>query len=904
MCSSSVLPTRHVSFLGAFLILAACCRPLLAQGPIEAEALVGQPFGVGRIVVDLPPDMLPQPLGLEGVGLVEAHGRVLYPVVETPAFGTLLGQVLDRGTPLTTGGPIRQQVGGLLRSILNRPPRVAVDFLFRGPEPLELTLQARTNLPLTLVPREIPNAHRRLLAVWWQHYARGPRLLETRPDYPPLLDNYLTTLLAKWTNLPLPPKKQTKSAYDELQHELGINAGTESLRVSMEQDRLLGLNHLDQPADQPLPEPLALPPLEVPEPAADVKVEPIALRVPAECFYVRFGSFGNFLWLQDTLARWGGDAQNLIAMRGLNRGLSDRVEKQLVLKQTVLSRMLGPTVIADVAMIGTDMFFREGAAFGILFQARSNLALSTSLNQQRSERLAQGGVREQKVTIGNHTVSYLMSPDGAVRSYYVADGDFHLVTSSRWIVARFLATAKGEGALGALKEFRYARSVMPLARNDTIWVYLSDAFFRNITSPHYRVEMARRLQATADIELVQLAKLTAAAQNQPGGSIAQLIADGLLPTDFETRPDGGRTVLANGVVHDSIRGYHGTFLPIPDMPVDKITRSELDEYRQFSDFYHSRWGRIDPVMVAMKRNATARDREHVVVDVLMTPFATSHFDLLRQWVGPADNQRLAAIPGNIANLQIAGTNQRIFAGLRDDPPRSDSITIGRFGLAGLTALGQFRSLFDSYIGTTGTDLGWLGIFNLGIPPVSDAAGYAGSPLGGWRYQDGRFTVFSFQQEVLATVVPQLHFEQAPRPAQIRLQVGDLSHAQITPLVNDLGYQRTKETCFNNLRLMHALDQQLHIPPASCKEAAEFLLDAKLICPLGGHYELRQTPDGPPRWTSTALEKLAASGGTDAHAPEGYQAPPLNWFRGLDLEATMTDKNLSAHAEVDMKMPGN
>ena len=99
------------------------------------------------------------------------------------------------------------------------------------------------------------------------------------------------------------------------------------------------------------------------------------MRVPAECFYVRFGSFGNFLWLQDTLAKWGGDAQNLIALRGLDRGMNGHMEKQLVLKQTVLSRMLGDTVIADVAIIGTDMFFREGASYGILFHARNNLAL-------------------------------------------------------------------------------------------------------------------------------------------------------------------------------------------------------------------------------------------------------------------------------------------------------------------------------------------------------------------------------------------------------------------------------------------------------------------------------------------------------------------------------------------------
>ena len=42
--------------------------------------------------------------------------------------------------------------------------------------------------------------------------------------------------------------------------------------------------------------------------------------------------------------------------------------------------------------------------------------------------------------------------------------------------------------------------------------------------------------------------------------------------------------------------------------------------------------------------------------------------------------------------------------------------------------------------------------------------------------------------------------------------------------------------------------------------------------------------------------------TKIHAPKGYLSPPLNWFRGLDLDATMTEKTVSAHAEVIMQMP--
>jgi hypothetical protein len=101
-----------------------------------------------------------------------------------------------------------------------------------------------------------------------------------------------------------------------------------------------------------------------------------------------------------------------------------------------------------------------------------------------------------------------------------------------------------------------------------------------------------------------------------------------------------------------------------------------------------------------------------------------------------------------------------------------------------------------------------------------------------------------------------------------------------------------------------LNQQLHVPPAACRDTAEKLLDGKLICPLGGKYVLRQSDGGSQQWTSIALQPLPASSGglLKVHAPPGYVSPPLNWFRGLDLDATMTEKTVSAHAEVMMQSP--
>jgi len=277
----------------------------------------------------------------------------------------------------------------------------------------------------------------------------------------------------------------------------------------------------------------------------------------------------------------------------------------------------------------------------------------------------------------------------------------------------------------------------------------------------------------------------------------------------------------------------------------------------------------------------------VTVDVLMSPFAPQHFTVLKQWLGPADAQQLAPIPGDMAALEMVMTDQRIFGGMRDLGPPI------RRGASSWLPIGRLRDFLVGYVGTSG-ELGLLGFLNLGIPPHSDPAGYAVSPIGGWRRQYDRFIVFSFQREVLDTVVPQLRFEQAKRPAQVRLHV--------TPALNDLGYARTRETSLGNLRFLHALGQQLHVSPAKRLETAEFLLDAKMVCPLGGKYVLRQTDGEPPQWTSTALEDGPPGGFLAVHAPEGYRSPPLSWFRGLELEATMTEKSVSVHAEIIMQMP--
>lgn len=860
---------------------------------LNVEAYSGMPFGIGKLTVTLPLDELPEPLGYEGLMLSDKDRRVLYPVFRTPRFGEVAKEVID-ATGVLQGGPIRQQVGGVVREVLDRPPRTTAYFLFRGHEPLQLTLHAKGLHTVTVTPRSAPRLHRKMLETWWDEYSSPPGLLEPKADYPPLVENYLRATLARRLDLRLPKQQQRTSPRELFVKELGLFFGSESILLALQQDRLLGLHNLSLPADQSLPAPVNPPPLELPPVPENVLIEPIALRVPAECYYIRFGSFNNFLWLQDTLALWGGDAYNLIGVRGLDYSLSDKVQTQLALETTALARLLGDAVIADVALIGTDTFFREGAAFGLLFQARNNPMLTLNLATQRAEKLKTLKLKQEKLHIGDKAATFLYSHDGSVRSYYLSDGEFHFVTTSRTLAERFLQVRSGEGSLGRSDEFRHARSLMPLANNYTIWAYFSDAFFRNLLSPRYRVEMMRRLQAQADIECVQLAVLAAAAEGKPGGSVEQLIAGALLPPDFGPRPDGSRTVFDGGEVYDSLRGHRGALVPVPDIPVTAVTRAEAAEYRQFAQLFEEHWGRLDPMLIGVRRKPEKDRLERLLIDIRFCPLAGKHLELLSSIVGPPSTKRMAAVPGNIAQGDLVLKGQHVFAGLRDFGPSSELLSVRSF------SLGHVRDLFVGYLGTTGRlgllsflerPLSWL---EPGIP-----AERLKPPM---RVKSGDFTVFSFHLEVLREVVPQLRFEEAPTAAQLRLWVDDLSKARIAPLVNHVGYTRTLDSALSNLRLMHTLRQQLHVPSESALLAAEFITSARLRCPLGGQYVLHNAEGRSAYWTSTELEGVGRSILLGAVAPEGYIAPPLDWFRGMKLEAIIAAGHLSAQVELLMQLP--
>ena len=852
-------------------LLAAAVSSAFAR--VEVEAVAGRPFGVAYVMFT--PDEVAGPVEIDRLLVNDSARRALYPALQQGVIGKLFGALAPEG-----GGPAG---------------RMHLTFLFRGDEPFDVQIETPGRLNVRIVPTPGRRGEAgRLMARWWTGYQQALNSQTKDGDVPPLVKSYLLALHAGRMGLQLPADDGPTT---ETQRSLELMIGMEAMHDRVLRQTMLGPSEFDVVTDQPLPPPVTWPELGLAN-VQDATLEPIARHVPAECFYVRFGKFSNYLWMDDLIQEYSGNLGSMITLRGQSAPISQRGEKQLGLEKNAAGKLFGDSVIADVALIGRDTFLREGGAFGVLFQAKNSALLRNDLSGQQKRALGvekENGASLEIVKIAGHDVSFLSTPDNRLRSFYAADGDFHLVTTSRAIVERFYEAGAGRGALADTAEFRNARQQMPLSREDTIFAYFSTAFFEGLLSPQYQIELHRRMQAITDLELVYLAQAAAAGEGVAATEIPDLVAAGFLPQGFGRRPGGSGPLITEKGMLDSLRGPRGTFIPVPDVKIEGVTKFEADRARiQLASF--GGLGKLDPWMVGVRRFALDdKGRERIHVDAHILPLDETKFGKWASMIGPPTTQMILPLSDDAITVQAGIRGGLVFphvpphimfVGVKDLPAPG----VGRS--QGLLGMLQLAKSTPGYLGAWPKP-GFMDMLPFGLAGRPDPFGFSQVPLINlWRWQGDAFSVLSFDPNILVGVAREVRMVDAEIPAQVRAHAGDLSQSQLTEFLNSLSYQRSLAASKGNAKFMHLLVQQFHTPLEQAKVTAERLIDAKLICPLGGEYAIRDQP-GDRGWVSS---KWTVGG---VRPPE-YQSPLLGWFRGADLYLRKIEGGLFAHAELDMQ----
>jgi hypothetical protein len=892
--------------------------------PVTVQAVAGTPYGVATALI---------PLGVLGaefpprITIQDASGRIHYPSSRLEAMEARVRRIQPDNGRRIGGGALLNRLRTALQSVgdaLEKPQGLRIDFLFTGAQPFAVQVDGEVQARFDVAPQTAGDAaHAQMMQGWWHAFTTEAKRQLEASDYPPMVQTYLTSMLAHRLNLPLPDLRsdeEKKQLREEPLSTLALLAGVESLRAEMLRQSMTLPESSSTPSGlMPLPsEPIWNEPVVPPVPS-DLGIESIASAVPPECFYLRFGSFSNYLWFRQISEQQGGDLAKMVVLRGFNYETNRRIERMLNTRLTSIAKLFGDAVISDMAIIGQDLYLQEGPTLGVVFQAKNMPLLRTSMQQERAaavRSLAESKVTLETIPLGSKTASLLSAPDNSVRSFLVEQGSFVLLTTSRHLAERFLAVTDGQPSLASLPSFRYARLLLPESYQYTLFAYFSPQFFRSLVSPQYQIELRRRLKAIGSIELAEMARLAWRGEGGPrkpshGDSIDGMLAGGYLPTWFNSRHDGSRTLLDGDRWVDSLRGARGSFLPIADVTIHGVSEEEARQYRQLANFYQQNWQQTDPLVVGIRRFASPESPgcERVTLEAYVAPFGRAKYGWLSQFLAPPIQSQIQLPTDDIANVQVhlAGNpdprrftpNHVLFVGVKDLVPPLPGETKG--------LIKTFRTLkqMPAYLGAWPLP-GYLDRLPLGMgggPP--DALGFSRLIIGLWRWQGGGFSVLSFDRTILEGCIASLRPGPASDPAQARLNVGSLLGSKLATWVNTLWYRRGLVASRGNVLLLDLLQQQFHVPASEALETAQRLLDAKLQCPLGGTYELQSngaaTASQQARWwTSTCWPAGRLISTQQVGPPADYQAPWLGWFRGGQVHLTQLPEQVILLGQFDLQ----
>jgi hypothetical protein len=365
--------------------------------------------------------------------------------------------------------------------------------------------------------------------------------------------------------------------------------------------------------------------------------EPLAEWTPHDQYYVTFRSIRALLECGDLLDQWGGNILNAYKISGRDYQIRQRYEKQLCIQRTDLARTLGPAIIREVALTGSDPYLREGSDVTLIFHVTNRALFLAAVEPFIAETRKEFGdrLRESKSEHKGTTIENFVTPLREVSLHRAVVGDYVIFSNSPVAVRRVLDTHAGRyKSLAQSLDFRYMRTVFRRDdKQEDGFAFLSDAFIRQLVGPGSKIKEKRRLEALTSLRMVTDAALFAAWETGrlPTDHKTLLAESGLKPEEIET-PEG-KGVVWDGKQRVAISDAYNTLnfaTPLLELPIDKVTEREERDYEEFRSDYLDLWRRyFDPVGMRL----LLRDNRIRVETYILPLIDGAGYNALRQWTG-------------------------------------------------------------------------------------------------------------------------------------------------------------------------------------------------------------------------------------------------------------------------------
>jgi hypothetical protein len=367
--------------------------------------------------------------------------------------------------------------------------------------------------------------------------------------------------------------------------------------------------------------------------------EPAAELVPADQYYVTFRTLSGLAEFGDLLEDWGGLPLHAVDWSGRDEQVRARYEGQLCLPSGALAEAVPPGLVRMVILTGTDPYLCAGSDVTVLAHSPRPAELLAALDAPRADAARRHGAAlvGGSYDYGGVTVSHWRTPLREVSLYRAVLGEFVVCSNSRPALERVIDARGGRRrSLAQSGDFRYMRTVF--RADDPAedgFAFLPDAFIRRVVGPAAKVGEKRRLEALAALTTAGYGALYHAWETgRPPADTAALCAAGRLPADQLDVPEGPPVAwdAARRVARSEAYNTRRFLTPLIELPVNKVTRAEAEQYAQFRKEYLGLWRQyFDPVGLCLTR----RDGRTRLETIILPMPQSRAYAALRAWVGTA-----------------------------------------------------------------------------------------------------------------------------------------------------------------------------------------------------------------------------------------------------------------------------
>jgi hypothetical protein len=903
-----------------------------SQLGIQTESANGNPFGVGLIKLPLSQAFEMGWFSDQTIEVKSRQSKIWLPAVQ------------ERMPPRLESSDNPDAENELL-----------VYFLYSGRSPasVQVVIAGKSEISVPL-ERSVDDSakHAKLLHDWWSVLCEQTYRGIAKPLVVPSED-FLAILGQRMKLSPIGKASARKTSASQLEDQfertMGMLLGFESIRLAMMIDE--SSDSVGRvPAMYPLPNPVGIASLRTPIDVSNStsQVESLAWMVPEDCFYVRCRSIQNYSWLRQLAINWGGSLEEIVTSPSLDSRVRDRLESQLGIQAEASIKDGLDKHLNDMALIGSDVFFEEGAGIGVLLEAKPGHErdVEQAIQKQRTATRLGHESRLHSESIRGHSVSFLTSHNQQMRSWYVQLGRYSLITNSRELMTTFLNLQKSSRSIANLPEYRYAIATNPEANQSEVTIYLPDPFFRRITSPSFRIELNRRRLAARECRQLEIAALLSKSFGYKADSRQSLIDGNFLPADFGLRPDGGSVELVSGEAMDSLRGRVGTFVPVADMQATKANEIELNAYHRFSMRYQQEWPAMDPVLACLRHERLADQVERVYLSIHVTPYARKQYAFLSNYLAEPSATHIGIHSGELVGVSASLRNhsKRFLAhfGICDttvpfqirhgelirDREESSGTFVQQRSFAAVTPAGNeglqllsglIKSLQNRHselppqktvasVASTARELNPFLLLHRIYSPADSLIRMTELAIHGLIdvtkinsiYEDATWSIYGSHLDLRQEVRHGLVQEQLSRPTQMCLHAGGLERAAIASYLHAYSYCVARQQSAANAAWLNRWTTGLRAQPKTFRASLEQALQANLRCPLQGNFVLQRKPLSVNQWVSSAWREseLAAVKGV----PPEYRFPFLHWMKKVELNFNLSSTSLKSELVLEVSHP--